>query len=154
MLRGSILRLWSFFIIFKPISLNRTGLRRSRCGLPVSPSILAIWSLSNAGSQPARPFPSKRSYLKSFVSGQIYTDQQAGPRIRAAAQGLINFVTNGVGYFIGAFASGAVVDKFTSNGTHDWPSIWTYPAIGAFAVFVLFAVLFRPRAAASGVPAA
>jgi len=89
-----------------------------------------------------------------FVSGQIYTDQQAGPRIRAAAQGLINFVTNGVGYFIGAFASGAVVDKFTSNGTHDWPSIWTYPAIGAFAVFVLFAVLFRPRAAASGVPPA
>src|SRR6266850_2607924 len=85
-----------------------------------------------------------------FVSGQIYTDQQAGPRIRAAAQGLINFVTNGVGYFIGAFASGAVVDKFTSNGTHDWPAIWTYPAIGAFAVFVLFAVLFRPRAAASG----
>jgi len=89
-----------------------------------------------------------------FVSGQIYTDQQAGPRIRAAAQGLFNFVTNGVGYFIGAFASGAVVDKFTSNGTHDWPAIWTYPAIGAFAVFVLFAVLFRPRAAASGVPAA
>jgi len=89
-----------------------------------------------------------------FVSGQIYTDQQAGPRIRAAAQGLINFVTNGVGYFIGAFASGAVVDRFTSNGTHDWPAIWTYPAIGAFAVFVLFAVLFRPRAAASGVPAA
>jgi len=89
-----------------------------------------------------------------FVSGQIYTDQQAGPRIRAAAQGLINFVTNGVGYFIGAFASGAVVDRFTSNGTHDWPAIWTYPAIGAFAVFVLFAVLFRPRAAASGLPAA
>ena len=89
-----------------------------------------------------------------FVSGQIYTDQQAGPRIRAAAQGLFNFVTNGVGYFIGAFASGAVVDRFTSNGTHDWPAIWTYPAIGAFAVFVLFAVLFRPRAAASGVAAA
>jgi nucleoside transporter len=82
-----------------------------------------------------------------FVSGQIYTDQQAGPRIRAAAQGLINFVTNGLGYFIGAFASGAVVDKFTTNGTHDWPAIWTYPAIGAFAVFVLFAVLFRPRLA-------
>jgi nucleoside transporter len=83
-----------------------------------------------------------------FVSGQIYTDQQAGPRIRAAAQGLINFVTNGVGYFIGAFASGAVVDKFTTDGVHNWHAIWIYPAIGAFAVFALFFLLFRPRAAA------
>ena len=80
-----------------------------------------------------------------FVSGQIYTDQQAGPRIRAAAQGFINFVTNGVGYFIGAFVSGRIAGAHRlADGTHDWARIWQAPAIGALVILVIFAVLFRP----------
>jgi MFS family permease len=80
-----------------------------------------------------------------FVSGQIYTDQQAGPRIRAAAQGFINFVTNGVGYFIGAFVSGRIAGAHRlADGTHDWARIWQVPAIGALVILMIFAVLFRP----------
>jgi nucleoside transporter len=80
-----------------------------------------------------------------FVSGQIYTDNQAGPKTRAAAQGLLNFVTNGVGYFIGAFASGWVVDLYArADGTHDWRSIWVVPAVMSAVIMVLFALVFRP----------
>jgi nucleoside transporter len=83
-----------------------------------------------------------------FVSGQIYTDQLAGERIRAAAQGLLNFVTNGVGYFMGALASGRVVDLYaTPAGGHDWRAIWLVPAVGAAVIFVLFALTFRPARA-------
>lgn len=87
-----------------------------------------------------------------FVAGQIYTDERAGEKIRGAAQGLINFVTNGVGYYLGANVSGAVVQRFTTPAadataavTHNWPSIWMQPAIAAGVVMVLFAVLFRPK---------
>ena len=80
-----------------------------------------------------------------FVSGQIYTDEQAGPKVRAAAQGMLNFVTNGVGYFIGAFVSGRVVDAYRIGETgHDWRQIWLVPAVGAAVILVIFALAFRP----------
>lgn len=90
-----------------------------------------------------------------FVAGQIYTDQRAGESVRAAAQGFVNFVTNGLGYFVGAFASGWVVDRYAriddvSNMTlHDWSAIWPIPAYGALAVFVIFLVLFRKNETAT-----
>jgi nucleoside transporter len=80
-----------------------------------------------------------------FVTGQIYTDEQAGPRIRAAAQGFLAFLTQGVGYLIGAYVSGAIVKSYTiPAGGHDWRHIWLVPATMAVVVLVVFAVLFRP----------
>ncbi len=88
-----------------------------------------------------------------FVTGQIYVDQRAGPRIRAAAQGFIALVTLGAGQFIGSWLSGVVVDANTSGGgaigtsaTHDWTSVWLVPAAGSLVVLVLFAMFFRPKA--------
>jgi nucleoside transporter len=81
-----------------------------------------------------------------FVSGQIYVDQQAGPKIRAAAQGFIALVTLGLGNFVGSWLSGRIVDAhLLADGTHDWNAIWKIPALGALVIFVIFAVAFKPR---------
>ena len=80
-----------------------------------------------------------------FVTGQIYVDQRAPADMRAAAQGLIAFVTLGVGMFIGSWLSGLVVDSFATSGTsmHDWRAIWLVPAAAAGLVLLLFATLFN-----------
>jgi nucleoside transporter len=80
-----------------------------------------------------------------FVTGQIYTDQQAGPTRRAAAQGFLNFVTNGLGYFIGAAVSGRVVDRFSVEGVHDWHAIWLVPAAGAAIILAAYALATTRR---------
>jgi nucleoside transporter len=86
-----------------------------------------------------------------FVTGQIYVDQKAPPDLRAAAQGLIAFVTLGLGMFIGSWVSGRIVDAFAlPGGGHTWEKIWIMPAAMAGAVLLLFATFFRAsdRAAA------
>jgi nucleoside transporter len=88
-----------------------------------------------------------------FVTGQIYVDEAAPLRIRAAAQGFLAFMTLGVGMFIGAWASGQVVQYYTLAAPgaavpHDWRAIWIVPALAAAAVLAIFALLFRPSATA------
>jgi hypothetical protein len=87
-----------------------------------------------------------------FVTGQIYVDQRAGVKIRAAAQGFITFITQGVGYLIGSYASGVIVQRYAlPAGGHDWSTIWRWPAAGAAMIMVVFALVFagehrsRPR---------
>jgi nucleoside transporter len=74
-----------------------------------------------------------------FVTGQIYIDQKAPASLRAAAQGLISFITYGVGMFLGSWLSGAVVNSYKmTDGAYDWRSIWIFSAAASLIVLALF----------------
>ncbi|MGB5316187.1 MAG: MFS transporter, partial [Robiginitalea sp.] len=79
-----------------------------------------------------------------FVSGQIYTDSKAGEKYKSAAQGLITLATYGLGMLIGFWVAGQIYDmNLISENSHDWNGIWTFPALFALGVSVLFALFFK-----------
>ena len=82
-----------------------------------------------------------------FVSGQIYTDSKAGEKYKSAAQGLITLATYGFGMLIGFWVAGKIYDmNLLAENMHNWKSIWTFPAIFALGVSVLFAIFFKNEA--------
>ena len=94
-----------------------------------------------------------------FVTGQIYIDRKAPVALCAAAQGLMTFLTYGLGMFVGSWASGAVVEHYTrpsASGApeHLWRPIWMIAAGASVVALVLFALLFRERESPSPVGAA
>lgn len=78
-----------------------------------------------------------------FVTGMIYTDAKAGPKIKSQAQGLISLATYGIGMYIGSILAGLITEKYTVNGVKDWASIWLVPAAISAGVLVLFILFFK-----------
>lgn len=74
-----------------------------------------------------------------FVSGQIYTDAKAGPKVKSAAQGLITLATYGIGMLAGFWLAGQIASHYTG----DWQSIWLFPAIFAGIVGLVFVIFFK-----------
>jgi len=144
------------FMLIMPLMLVRLGVKRMLLiGMAAWTTRYFFFAYGNAGSLAWMLYAGILlhgiCYDFFFVTGQIYVDQVADVRIRAAAQGLIAFVTLGVGMFIGAWSSGRVVQAYASTGAdslvrHAWSSVWIVPAAGAAAVLVLFALAFKPNA--------
>jgi nucleoside transporter len=87
-----------------------------------------------------------------FIAGQLYVDDEANPKIRAACQGFIAFILWGVGAFVGTMLAGKVLamnETVDAAGktVHDWASIWPVPAYLSVGVLIIFALFFRePKA--------
>ncbi|AGG90351.1 nucleoside permease [Rhodanobacter denitrificans] len=87
------------------------------------------------------------------ISGSLFVESQADPKIRASAQGLFMLMTNGVGAVLGSLIAGFVIDHFFTNHAcddavlicKDWHGIWLAFAGYALVMALLFVPLFKHR---------
>lgn len=85
------------------------------------------------------------------ISGSLFVEKETPAGIRASAQGLFMFMTNGLGAMIGGYCSGLVVDHFTVDGVSNWHNIWLSFAGYALLLGLIFPFVFKykhdPKAA-------
>lgn len=85
-------------------------------------------------------------YAFFFVAGMIAVERLCRKDIRASAQGLMVFATNGVGMLIGSLLAGQVQDYFvTPSGGHDWTKIFMIPIVITVVAAIVFLPLFSER---------
>ncbi len=141
----------TFFILLIPFFLTRFGIRNV-----ILFSIIAwvlrfgLFGLGNPDDKLYLLILSMIIYGMAFdffnISGSLYVEKVAEPKIRSSAQGLFMIMTNGFGAIIGGYGSGWVVDHFTNaEGIRNWPSIWFTFAAYALALAVLFLLVFRGK---------
>ena len=138
-----------FFMLLLPWFLVRFGVKRILLvGMAAWALRYALFAHGNTGSLAWMLYIGLAlhgvCYDFFFVTGQIYVDQKADVKIRAAAQGFLAVVTQGFGLLLGSWLSGKVVDSYVSSAGHDWTGIWHVPAIFALVILIVFAFLFRP----------
>lgn len=87
------------------------------------------------------------------ISGSLFVDKEVPENMRSSAQGLFMLMTNGLGASIGVIAAQKVVDAYTYPlqvgdsffTVGDWSAAWCVFAGYAFAVAVLFALIFKEK---------
>ena len=85
------------------------------------------------------------------ISGSLFVESQADPKIRASAQGLFMLMTNGVGAVLGSLIAGFMIDHLFTNHTcneavaicKNWQGIWLAFAAYALVMAILFVPLFK-----------
>ena len=84
------------------------------------------------------------------ISGALFVDKNTDADTRSSAQGLFMMMTNGFGATVGTLSAQAVVNAFVydegvSDALAGWRTSWFIFAGYALVLFVLFALIFRPK---------
>jgi nucleoside transporter len=77
-----------------------------------------------------------------FVVSYLYVDRKAPKHLRASAQGIITFITLGVGQGLGNWVGGVVKNTYAVGDTIDYQKFWLIPLAIAAVATVLFAAFF------------
>jgi len=145
----------TLFILTIPFFLSKFGIKKV-----MLISILAwvlrfgLFAIGNPGNGLYLLVLSMIIYGMAFdffnISGSLFVENEVRPGIRASAQGLFMFMTNGIGAMIGGYGSGLIVDYFTRINpvtkeiiSRDWQSIWFTFAGYALALAVIFPLVFK-----------
>lgn len=85
-------------------------------------------------------------YSFFFVGGMIAVEQLSHRDIRASAQSLILFATNGMGMLVGHLVSGRVHDHYMlAEGYHNWPAIFMWPVAITIIAGIGFLLTFSEQ---------
>lgn len=137
------------FLLLLPVFFNRFGFKKTiLVGMLAWALRYVLFAYGDAGSLAFMLLTGIAlhgiCYDFFFVSGQIYTDSKAGEQHKSAAQGLITLATYGLGMLIGFAVAGKITDAYKlADGSFNYQMIWMIPAGIAFAVFLIFALLFK-----------
>lgn len=138
----------TLFILTIPFFLNRYGIKKVMI-ISIFAWVLrfALFAIGNPADGLILLVLSMVIYGMAFdffnISGSLFVETEADPRIRASAQGLFMIMTNGLGAFIGGVSSGWVVDYFTVDGVKNWPAIWFVFAGYALILGLIFPFAFK-----------
>jgi len=137
------------FLLLLPVFFNRFGFKKTiLVGMLAWALRYVLFAYGNAGDLTFMLLTGIAlhgiCYDFFFVSGQIYTDSKAGEQYKSSAQGLITLATYGVGMLIGFAVAGKITDAYKlADGSFNYQMIWLIPSGIAFAVFLIFALLFK-----------
>lgn len=140
----------SLFILTIPFFLRKFGIKKVMLmSMFAWVFRFGLFAIGNPGSGLPLLLLSMIIYGMAFdffnISGSLFVEKEAPQSMRASAQGLFMFITNGIGAIIGGYYSGLIVDHYTVNGVRDWPQIWTVFAAYALILGLIFPFVFKYR---------
>ncbi|MEO5641818.1 MAG: nucleoside permease [Bacteroidia bacterium] len=138
----------TLFILTIPFFLRKFGIKKVML-IAIFAWVLrfGLFAIGDPGSGLSLLILSMIVYGMAFdffnISGSLFVEKEAPITMRASAQGLFMFMTNGVGAMCGGYGAGLVVDHFTVNNVTDWQSTWFAFAGYALVLGLIFPFVFR-----------